>query len=170
MVKMLKKVIVITALILFSTSLIQEESASALSGNWGGGNAKTVGYGYTTSGNYVKAIQINLWAAGFSSTVGTIDGKFGAKTKAGIVAYQKKYGLSADGIAGSKTWGHMYSKLVDLGRGTSGYTTYKFNPDGSGHYAYWEDNYRGTYLYGPYSEATLYTSGGSTVSSVTIRD
>ena len=34
----------------------------------------------------------------------TIDGEFGAKTKTAVVSFQKKKGLTADGIVGSKTW------------------------------------------------------------------
>ena len=33
-----------------------------------------------------------------------IDGEFGAKTKAAVIAFQKKKKLSADGIVGKKTW------------------------------------------------------------------
>lgn len=34
----------------------------------------------------------------------TIDGDFGAKTKAAVIDFQKKHGLVADGIVGAKTW------------------------------------------------------------------
>lgn len=33
-----------------------------------------------------------------------IDGEFGAKTKAAVIAFQKKHKLTADGIVGKKTW------------------------------------------------------------------
>lgn len=35
------------------------------------------------------------------------DGIFGAKTKAGVVAFQKKLGLDADGIVGPATWAKL---------------------------------------------------------------
>ena len=38
---------------------------------------------------------------GFDSKV---DGEFGAKTKAVVISFQKKHGLTADGIVGKKTW------------------------------------------------------------------
>jgi peptidoglycan hydrolase-like protein with peptidoglycan-binding domain len=34
----------------------------------------------------------------------TADGKFGSKTKAAVIAYQKAHGLVADGVVGIKTW------------------------------------------------------------------
>ncbi|MBR5583116.1 MAG: N-acetylmuramoyl-L-alanine amidase [Lachnospiraceae bacterium] len=37
----------------------------------------------------------------------TIDGDFGAKTKAAVIAFQKKHGLVADGIVGTKTWNKL---------------------------------------------------------------
>lgn len=49
----------------------------------------------------VKTLQYGLQARGYSLTV---DGAFGAKTKAALVAFQKSRGLTADGIAGAKTW------------------------------------------------------------------
>lgn len=64
----------------------------------------TVGYGYKTSGGFVDALQTILWSSGYSSTVGTIDGSFGANTANGIKTFQSKYGLASDGIAGFATW------------------------------------------------------------------
>lgn len=34
----------------------------------------------------------------------TVDGDFGLKTKTAVVSFQKKHGLTADGIVGAKTW------------------------------------------------------------------
>lgn len=34
----------------------------------------------------------------------TIDGEFGTKTKKAVISFQKKHGLTADGIVGAKTW------------------------------------------------------------------
>ena len=33
-----------------------------------------------------------------------VDGKFGNDTKTAVMAYQKKHGLTADGIVGLNTW------------------------------------------------------------------
>lgn len=35
---------------------------------------------------------------------GSVDGAFGAKTKASVIKFQKSKGLTADGIVGKKTW------------------------------------------------------------------
>ena len=37
----------------------------------------------------------------------TVDGVFGDKTRAAVKDYQKKNGLSVDGVVGSKTWGAL---------------------------------------------------------------
>lgn len=54
-----------------------------------------------STGPEVKRLQARLKALGFSNA--TPDGKFGTKTKAAVVAFQKSKGLSADGVAGLKT-------------------------------------------------------------------
>lgn len=51
---------------------------------------------------YIAQIQREL---GFSQA--QQDGKYGPKTKAAVVAYQRKHGLSADGAVGPATWAHM---------------------------------------------------------------
>ena len=38
---------------------------------------------------------------------GGADGVFGPKTKAAVIAFQKKHGLTADGIVGPKTWAKL---------------------------------------------------------------
>ncbi len=55
-----------------------------------------------SKGNQVKTAQRLLKAFGYDC--GTIDGIFGQKTKAAVIAFQKKHGLVADGIIGQKTW------------------------------------------------------------------
>jgi hypothetical protein len=52
-------------------------------------------------GAAVTKLQTQLEAAGFD--VGSVDGKFGAKTEAAVEAFQKKLGLTADGMVGKKT-------------------------------------------------------------------
>lgn len=55
-----------------------------------------------SKGDTVKALQILLNGYGYSC--GTADGQFGSKTVAALKKYQKAQGLTADGIAGAKTW------------------------------------------------------------------
>lgn len=50
----------------------------------------------------VKDVQLALRNAGFYD--GTIDGKVGEKSKAGVKEFQRSYGLTADGVVGEKTW------------------------------------------------------------------
>ncbi|UOQ48437.1 peptidoglycan-binding protein [Gracilibacillus caseinilyticus] len=64
----------------------------------------TVGYGYTTSGGFVGAVQADLWATGYQTATGSVDELYGSRTNQGVKYFQNKYGLSADGIVGSNTW------------------------------------------------------------------
>lgn len=52
-------------------------------------------------GDSVKTVQQKLIRWGYLK--GSADGIFGAKTKAAVVAFQKKNGLTADGIIGART-------------------------------------------------------------------
>lgn len=63
-----------------------------------------------SSGDAVKKLQEALNGFGFSC--GAADGVFGAKTEAAVKAFQRKYGLAADGIVGPKTW----AKLAEVMR------------------------------------------------------
>ena len=52
-------------------------------------------------GDLVKTVQQKLIKWGYLK--GSADGIFGAKTKAAVVAFQKKNGLTADGVIGTRT-------------------------------------------------------------------
>ncbi len=54
-----------------------------------------------SQGSEVRAVQTKLTELGFFKD--KIDGIFGSKTKAAVMAFQKSKGLTADGIAGTKT-------------------------------------------------------------------
>lgn len=56
---------------------------------------------YGSTGGKVTQIQQKLTELGFYN--GNIDGVYGTGTKNAVAAYQKSVGLTADGIAGSKT-------------------------------------------------------------------
>lgn len=53
-------------------------------------------------GNYVSNAQMRLKAAGY--LLGRVDGVFGVQTKQAVLALQKDYGLTQDGVIGSSTW------------------------------------------------------------------
>ena len=56
-------------------------------------------------GDAVRKLQELLNAKGY--TCGSVDGIFGSKTYAAVLAFQKANGLGADGIVGSLTWGKL---------------------------------------------------------------
>lgn len=56
-------------------------------------------------GDTVRKLQELLNAKGY--TCGSVDGIFGSKTYAAVLAFQKANGLAADGIVGSLTWGKL---------------------------------------------------------------
>ena len=63
----------------------------------------TVSYG--SRGDAVRKLQELLNALGYDC--GSVDGIFGSKTKAAVLAFQKANGLAADGIVGPLTWGKL---------------------------------------------------------------
>ncbi len=55
-----------------------------------------------STGSEVKEVQRRLKQWGYYS--GTVDGVFGAATKKAVIAFQKKNGLTADGVVGKATY------------------------------------------------------------------
>ena len=55
-----------------------------------------------SSGGEVKEVQKKLKQWGYYK--GSVDGVFGAGTKAAVIAFQKKNGLTADGVVGKATY------------------------------------------------------------------
>lgn len=62
-------------------------------------NPNTLKYG--DSGDKVTALQTSLVALGYDTN--GIDGRFGAGTRKAVIAFQTANGLTADGLAGTKT-------------------------------------------------------------------
>ena len=65
-------------------------------------------------GNAVMVLQwlLNSWAAKLGKNAfycGAADGDFGAKTQAGVMGFQREYGLSPTGITDSTTWEYLMS-------------------------------------------------------------
>lgn len=65
-------------------------------------------------GSQVTRLQQELKAAGISP--GAIDGAFGPNTLNAVKAYQRRYGLTVDGVVGPRTW----AKLLGDGHRPSG--------------------------------------------------
>ena len=63
--------------------------------------------------NYVLIVQDGLNTLGFGT--GGLDGIFGTKTFDAVVAYQRRVGLSADGVVGCNTWRSLQENVVGLG-------------------------------------------------------
>jgi peptidoglycan hydrolase-like protein with peptidoglycan-binding domain len=62
----------------------------------------------------VRSLQYLLNARGAKLTV---DGVFGSKTKAAVVAFQRAHHLTADGVTSAKTWGTL---IVTVKLGSTG--------------------------------------------------
>jgi len=62
---------------------------------------------YGDSGERVRLMQDALKDLGYS--IGTVDGKFGLLTRAAVIAFQRDKGITADGLAGTKTLELLYN-------------------------------------------------------------
>ncbi len=62
-----------------------------------------------SNGNLVRLVQMMLVCRGYSVGSAGCDGDYGAKTVAAIKSYQKKNGLSADGICGKNTAAKLFA-------------------------------------------------------------
>jgi hypothetical protein len=60
-----------------------------------------------SNGKSVKALQVLLIGYNCSCGSAGADGIFGGDTRNGVLEFQRKNGLSADGIVGSKTWAKL---------------------------------------------------------------
>ena len=67
------------------------------------------------TGTAVKTLQTNLKKLGFYTAY--IDGSFGATTESAVKAFQRKYGLTADGVAGSATLKKIESAVASASSG-----------------------------------------------------
>ena len=76
-----------------------------------------------SSGGEVKEVQRRLKQWGYYN--GSVDGVFGAGTRAAVVAFQKKNGLTADGVVGKATYKALgmtssYNALVGQSNSSNG--------------------------------------------------
>ena len=63
------------------------------------------------AGPEVKTVQRIIYARGIDRTL-AVDGEFGPKTKAGVLALQKQLGIEQDGVVGRLTWEHVLGHLA----------------------------------------------------------
>ncbi len=69
-------------------------------------------------GVYVCILQDALTTLGYNT--GGLDGVFGARTRDSVIQFQRKNGLSQDGIVGNNTWNSLMPQIV--GRGATSTT------------------------------------------------
>lgn len=77
------------------------------------------------SGDNVMAIQnaLNTVSSQYPAIpVITVDGRFGNGTYQAVLAFQRQFGLTADGIVGVDTWNRLFTEAnaIDLGEAPSG--------------------------------------------------
>lgn len=94
--------------------------SSGSTSNYFGGNYNTLKYG--SRGDRVKLLQKALNQLGYSA--GSADGKFGSGTQRAVVAFQRANGLTADGLAGTKSLKKIEAMLSG-GTSSGGSTTTK---------------------------------------------
>lgn len=58
-----------------------------------------------SNGPAVRELQTLLKSKGFNP--GPVDGAFGPKTKAAVLAFQRAQGIAVDGVVGPQTWGKL---------------------------------------------------------------
>lgn len=78
-----------------------------------------------SSGDEVRQIQTKLKNWGYYT--GAVDGLFGPSTRDAVVSFQKKNGLTADGICGEKTLAAMGITATGSSGGYGGFTENEFN-------------------------------------------
>lgn len=74
-----------------------------------------------SKGTQVKTMQAKLKNWGYYA--GAVDGVYGAQTKRAVIKFQKKNGLTADGIAGSKTLAALGMSSSSTQNATSQYNS-----------------------------------------------
>ena len=90
-----------------------EVSSGTLSdGTWGGTVLRT-----GSTGSAVEQLQFWLnTLAQYTSSIQsvTVDGVFGSGTAAAVRAFQRKYGLTVDGVVGRTTWTEVYDQFRSI--------------------------------------------------------
>lgn len=98
------------------TTLTRLYSSSAKKASTAAGHLGSLRPG--AQGDAVRSLQRNLRSIGYYH--GSVDGDYGDGTTAAVTAFQKAYGLKADGIAGKATINKIESVLNGGNSGSSG--------------------------------------------------
>ena len=67
--------------------------------------------------NYVCILQDDLTTLGYDT--GGLDGVFGSGTEEAVKSYQKKEGLTSDGVVGCNTWRSLQEAVVGKGKSST---------------------------------------------------
>ena len=87
-------------------------SGTLSDGTWGGTVLRT-----GSTGSAVEQLQFWLnTLAQYTSSIPsvTVDGVFGSGTAAAVRAFQRKYGLTVDGVVGQSTWTELYDQFRSI--------------------------------------------------------
>ena len=90
-----------------------ETSSGTLSdGSWGGTALRT-----GSTGSAVEQVQFWLnTLAQYESAIPSlaVDGRYGAATASAVRAFQRRYGLTVDGVVGRETWNAIYNEFRSI--------------------------------------------------------
>ena len=90
-----------------------ETSSGTLSdGSWGGTTLRT-----GSTGSAVEQVQFWLnTLAQYESAIPSlaVDGSYGAATASAVRAFQRRYGLTVDGVVGRETWNAIYNEFRSI--------------------------------------------------------
>ncbi len=90
-----------------------ETSSGTLSdGSWGGTALRT-----GSTGSAVEQVQFWLnTLAQYDSAIPSlaVDGRYGAATASAVRAFQRRYGLTVDGVVGRETWNAIYNEFRSI--------------------------------------------------------
>jgi spore cortex-lytic enzyme len=104
---------------LVADGIVGSRTEAALGLNLGSSNVSASGKNIVKGDTAVniKAVQTVLKKWGYYT--GAVDGVFGPKTRAAVISFQKKNGLTADGIVGSRTEAAMGLNLGGAAKAAS---------------------------------------------------
>ena len=91
---------------------------ASLTPRWVHFDERQVAFGYPlvrqgSRGIYVCILQDGLTTLGYNT--GGLDGVFGARTRDAVIEYQRKKGLTTDGLVGRNTWNNLMEDVVAKG-------------------------------------------------------